>query len=136
MQGRSHGEKSLVVLGIEKVINKKGVQTIGRAYARIIDTASAKDLKPFFEDKIDISAKVTTDGWRGYLPLHKDWQIKGWLRGIHHQCDKQRLQNYLDEFHFRFNRRNFLDSILDKLLQRAVANIPTPYKDIKCVLNT
>ncbi len=145
MQGRSHGEKSLVVLGIEKVINKKGVQTIGRAYARVIDTASAKDLRPFFEDKIAKSAKITTDGWRGYLPLHKDWEItktlsqkgkgfpmlhthimniKGWLRGTHHKCDDKRLQNYLDEFHFRFNRRNFLDTILDKLLRRAVAINP------------
>ncbi len=157
MPGRSHGEKSLVVLSIEKVKNKKGIQTIGRAYARVIDTASAKDLRPFFDQIIDKSAKVTTDGWPGYLPLHKDWEIKkvpsnkgkgfpllhthimnikGWLRGIHHKCDKKRLQNYLDEFHFRFNRRSFTDTILDKLLERSVAHIPIPYKIIKCVLST
>lgn len=157
MKGRSHGEKSLVILGIEKVTNKKGAQTIGRAYAKVIDTASAKDLRPFFEDTVSRSAKVTTDGWRGYLPLHKDWQIhmtpsekgkgfpvlhthimniKGWLRGIHHKCGKKRLQNYLDEFHFRFNRRNFLGSILGKLIERAVAHVPLPYKNIKCELDT
>ncbi len=63
--------------------------------------------------------------------------IKGWLRGIHHKCKGNRLQNYLDEFHFRFNRRCYLNSILDKLIFRAVDLQPIPYKKIKvCELNT
>ena len=113
--GRSHGAKQLVVLAVEKVINKKGEVAIGRAYAKVIDNASSKELKPFFEEKIDEHGKITTDGWKGYLPLKKDWSlkqipsekgkgfpelhvhimnIKGWLRGIHHKCENHRLQNY------------------------------------------
>ncbi len=34
--GRSHGNKSLVVLAVERVTDKKGKQTIGWAYARLI----------------------------------------------------------------------------------------------------
>jgi transposase-like protein len=156
--GRSNASKQLVVLGVEKVEDKKGKQTIGRAYARAIQSGSAENLKPFFEDKISNSCSVKTDGWRGYLPLKKDWQIeqeisdkgknfkelhthimniKSWLRGIHHKCKGHRLQNYLDEFHFRFNRRNFDYSILEKLLIRAVNLKPVTYKQIiKCELNT
>lgn len=157
-QGRSLGSKQLVVLGIEKVVDKKGKATIGRAYAKVIENASAKELKPFFEQKIDKDSKVTTDGWRGYWPLQKDWtieqhlsekgkgfpelhihimNIKGWLRGIHHKCKGNRLQQYLDEFHFRFNRRGFLYTILDKLIGRSMALAPIPYSRIKvCELNT
>lgn len=157
-QGRSPEAKQLVVLGIEKVTDKRGKITIGRAYAKVIEDASAKELQPFFEQKVDKDSKVTTDGWRGYWPLKKDWSIeqvlsekgkgfpelhihimniKGWLRGIHHKCKGNRLQNYLDEFHFRFNRRSFLATVLDKLIGRAVALLPVTYGQIKkCELNT
>ena len=63
--------------------------------------------------------------------------IKLWLRGIHHKCKGHRLQNYLDEFHFRFNRRSFSSSILEKLLIRAVQSKPVTYSQlIKSELNT
>jgi transposase-like protein len=157
-RGRSLESKQLVVLAVEKVIDKKGNATIGRAYAKVIENASAAQLTPFFEQKIDAGSKVTTDGWRGYWPLQKDWameqklsekgkgfpelhihimNIKGWLRGIHHKCKGNRLQQYMDEFHFRFNRRGFLNTILDKLIGRAMAMQPVPYSTIKvCELNT
>ena len=50
--------------------------------------------------------------------------IKGWLRGIHHHCAKERLQGYLDEYHFRFNRRNNMDTIFDVLIRRLINNVP------------
>jgi transposase-like protein len=157
-RGRSLESKQLVVLAVEKVIDKNGKTTIGRAYAKVIENASAMELKPFFEQKIDTTSKVTTDGWRGYWPLKKEWSIeqklsekgkgfpelhihimniKSWLRGIHHKCKGNRLQNYMDEFHFRFNRRGFLGSIFDKLIGRAMDMKPVTYHLIKvCELNT
>lgn len=156
--GRSNESKQLVVLGIEKVVDKDGNETIGRAYAKVIKNGSTDNLKPFFEEKISKDASIKTDGWRGYLPLKKDWKIqqevsdksknfkelhthimniKMWLRGIHHKCKGHRLQNYLDEFHFRFNRRGFMGTILDKLLIKAVHLKPITYKQIiKSELNT
>ena len=134
-----------MVLGVEKVTDKKGRQTIGRAYARVIDSASAASFRPFFKEKISKKAAIETDGWKGYLPLHKDWNItkkpsnkgkafpqlhthimniKSWLRGIHHKASATRLQNYLDEFHFRFNRRSFIASIFKKLINRVILHSP------------
>lgn len=50
--------------------------------------------------------------------------IKSWLRGIHHHCSEERLQGYLDEYHFRFNRRNNMEAIFDLLIRRMVGNEP------------
>jgi hypothetical protein len=140
-QGRSHGKKRLVVIALEKV--KRGV---GRAYAKVIEAASAKEFKPFFRDYINNEANVTTDEWNGYKPLKKEYpnliqipssdgnnfpdihihimNIKGWLRGIHHHCGKEHLQGYLDEYHFRYNRRNNMDTIFHLLIKRMVDNKP------------
>lgn len=156
--GRSHGNKSLVVLAVERVVDKDGKQTIGRAYAKTIDDASSDSLKIIFDKHIATESNVRTDTWKGYVPLKKEWNInqelskkgesfkqlhthimniKGWLRGIHHKCSAERLQDYLNEFHFRFNRRGFLNSIWDKLMQRAVASKPCPYALLTvCELST
>jgi len=140
-RGRSIGSKKLVVLALEKLPDG-----VGRAYAQIIENASAKEFKVFFDKHISKGAKIITDEWRGYSPLSKDYpglvqrksdsgnafidlhihimNIKGWLRGIHHHCSKERLQGYLDEYHFRYNRRNNMDTIFDLLLKRMVLNDP------------
>lgn len=137
-EGRnSASKKRLVVVALE--ILEKGV---GRAYAQVIESASAKEFRPFFEDFIDHDAKITTDEWRGYLPLKKDYpfliqkpsgkglnfkelhihimNIQGWLRGIHHHCSKEHLQGYLDEFHFRYNRRAFMETIFNVTLRKMI----------------
>lgn len=152
-KGRSHGKKKLVVVGIEKVSRNK----IGRAYAKVIESSSSEEIRPFFENNISLSAKIKTDKWRGYIPLKEDYNklkqvpsekglafpelhthimnLKGWLRGIHHQCSSDHIQAYLDEFHFRFNRRNHLKTIFKKLIERMIGAKPLPYSMI-CALNT
>ena len=135
------GKKKLVIVALEIV--KGGV---GRAYAQVIDDASATSFRPFFEKYISKDATIVTDEWNGYKPLMRDYNIeqrrsddgkafpqmhihimniKGWLRGIHHHCSKERMQGYLDEYHFRFNRRVHTDTIFDVLTRRMVSNQPT-----------
>ena len=140
-QGRSKGDKKLVVIALEIV--KGGV---GRAYAQCINDASSASFKPFFETYISKDTKVITDKWKGYIPLKKNYpnleqlksengksfqdihihimNLKGWLRGIHHHCNKDRLQGYLDEYHFRYNRRSNMDTIFDSLINKMVLNNP------------
>jgi len=38
------------------------------------------------------------------------------------------MNGYLSEFFFRFNRRNFLKTILHKLIERFMTNVPSLYK--------
>ena len=140
-RGRSKGAKKIIVLAIE--ILENGVV---RAYAEIIKNASAKELGTFIEKYVAKETKIITDGWKGYTPLKKDFlnlkqiksdggknfkdlhihimNIKGWLRGIHHHCSKKRMQGYLDEYHYRYNRRQHMGSIFDLLLKKMVKNEP------------
>ena len=140
-RGRSKGDKKLVVVALEIV--EGGV---GRAYAQCINNASAASFKPFFETYISKDSKVITDEWKGYIPLKKTYtnleqlksengksfqdihihimNLKGWLRGIHHHCSKERLQGYLDEYNFRYNRRSNMDTIFDSLIKKMVLNNP------------
>jgi hypothetical protein len=81
--------------------------------------------------------KEKSDKGAGFPKLHIHiMNIKGWLRGVHHKCETHRLQQYLDEYHFRFNRRGFMNSIFDKLITKMTQAQPLNYKMIKCELNT
>jgi hypothetical protein len=136
-KGRSKGLKKLIVLAIE--ILEDGV---GRAYAEVIENSSARELGNFLEKYVSKDAEITSDKWRGYLPLKKKFlkleqvasedgknfkelhihimNIKGWVRGIHHHCSKKHMQNYLDEYHFRYNRRSNMGTIFDVLVKKMV----------------
>ena len=50
--------------------------------------------------------------------------LKGWLRGIHHHCSKERLQGYLDEYYYRYNRRNNMGLIFNLLVEKMTKNEP------------
>jgi len=140
-RGRGKGKKRLVIVALEIV--KGGM---GRAYAEIIRDASSASFKPFFEKYIDKAAEVVTDEWAGYIPLKSIYKklrqvpsndgksfpelhihiinIKAWLRGIHHHCSEEWLQGYLNEYHFRFNRKNNMDTIFDLLIRRMALSEP------------
>ena len=143
--GRFKGAKKLVVLAIK--LAGKGIQ---KAYARHIDNAGVKELKPFFEDHIDLKANIKTDGWRFYTSLKKTYtnleqrksgygknfsvlhrfimNLKSWLRGIHGSV--RDLQKYLDEYCFRFNRNKSDGNIFNILLKRMVNYPPRTSKQI------
>lgn len=144
-KGRSKGLKKLIVLALE--IMEDGV---GRAYADVIEHSSAVELGSFLNKYVSREAEVISDKWKGYAPLKKEFKnlkqvasedgknfkelhihimnIKGWLRGIHHHCSKDRMQNYLDEYHFRFNRRSNMDTIFHVLIRKMVNYKEIPIK--------
>ena len=57
--------------------------------------------------------------------------IQGWIRGIHHHCSKAYLQGYLDEYHFRFNRRNTMGAIFNTLIERMMQATPKRLENIQ-----
>ena len=146
VRGRENANKKLVVVGIEK--KGKGVS---RLYARVIPHADAASLGGFMKDHIAPGAKVTTDQWTGYGPLEKDFanmvripsgkkggnfpklhraimMLKGWIRGMHHHVED--LQDYLDEYCYRFNRGFMKEGIFDNLMLRMVNASPCYVKNI------
>lgn len=104
----------------------------GRVRLHAVPDGTATSVAGFVEAEVDPGAVVHTDGWDGYrrltrsgydhrravqgkgrtaqpvLPLiHRVFSnLKAWLKGTHHgRVEPQRLQAYLNEYTFRFNRR-------------------------------
>ena len=125
---------------------------VGNAYAQVIPDFSTKSLKKIFDDHIDIHSDVKTDGWKGYSPLKKIYKrltqelsengtnfpeihiqirnFKNWLRGMHSTCSSETLQDYIDEYFYRFNRRNHRATIVDNLLDRFLWVKSPTYKEV------
>ncbi len=122
--------------------------------------ASAASLIPFVEESVEPDSLVHTDGWLGYEPLDKKGYrhcivflsgrskeasdllplvhkaislLKRWMLGAHQGAiSHERLDFYLDEFVFPFNRRSTRSrgKLFYRLVQQAVAVEPTPYRSI------
>ena len=153
-QGRSaESKKKKLIVGMESVVKKNGKMGIGLAYMEVIPNYSADALANFFNKRISKKATIRTDGWAGYNPLKKDFpnlkqeksdkgqnfkllhvlimNFKSWLRGIHHHVSTIHMSAYLDEFCFRFNRKNNLDNIFDTLINRMVCAKPFSITDFR-----
>jgi hypothetical protein len=148
-QGRSKSESKIrIILAVEYRAGK-----CGRGYAKVITDYSAKSLKPLFDDHVDKNAKIVADGWTGYKPLKAEYpnltqqlsdkgrnfpmihyqirNFKNWLRGVHSYCDNSNMDAYIQEYFFRFNRRNHRESILSKILERMTNHCTMTFNQLK-----
>ena len=151
-QGRSHGKKKIVQIGIETDANNKGKSIIKRAYGKIIDGYDNHSLKVGLNAMVDKKTTVITDKWSAYPAASIEYQhqskysdqganfellhwhifnLKNWIRGTHHHISNEHAQHYIDEFHFRFNRRNFSQSSAIILLKRMIKIPWLPYRKAK-----
>ncbi len=140
--------------------NKKGYgKILGRVRFRCINDASGENLIPFVCDTVKPGSNVVTDGWAGYNGLsskgfkHSKQVItdsketddvlphvhlivsllKRWLRGTHQGVVRAaHLQEYLDEYAFRFNRRlsTHRGKLFYRLMQQAVNNRAPGIKEL------
>lgn len=111
-----------------------------------VDDMSKESTKFYADKSIDKEAHVVTDNHKSYKELpdvvkaHTAIQCfdkklssemlpwvhiaignaKRWLLGIHHSVNQEFLQNYLDEFCFKFNRRYFGAKLVDRLILAVV----------------
>jgi transposase-like protein len=149
--GRGAGKKTLVVAAVE--VNGQGY---GRVRLRVIDDASAVSLHSFVLDNIEEGSILVTDDWNGYSGIESKGYtreiykqsiaklpdemlphvhtvislVKRWLLGTHQGAvSKKHLQDYLEEYTFRFNRRNAKqrELLFYRLLENAVHIEPTTY---------
>jgi hypothetical protein len=154
VRGRQLVNRALIAIAVEQV----GRRGLGRIRMRRIPDASADSLQAFIEDAVESGSVVHTDGWlgedrlstRGYrhritflkgrkespsdlLPrVHRVASLlKRWLLGTHQGAvNFEHLDDDLDEFTFRFNRRTsrHRGKLFYRLVQQAVALDPVPYK--------
>ncbi len=126
--GRTPGGKYVVVIAVES-----RTSGMGRVRLGVVPSAGQSHLLQFLQDNVEPGSVLLTDGWKGYgaavssiyqvkatsvsasgLPAHSVLPhvhrvaalLKRWLLGTFHgSVSGPKLQSYLDEFTFRFNRR-------------------------------
>ena len=153
-RGRSLEKKEAVLIATEQLCDGR----TGNIRMQQIENFGAFTLKYALKDMIDDQATIRTDNHRSYQYLAKEMKIKtvtslmgkalqelhkqimqfkNWLRGTHHKCSPQHLHAYLDEYVYRFNKRNIRKWIFNDVVCRLMNQIPHPYSTLKaiCVYN-
>jgi transposase-like protein len=149
-------DKDVVVIAVE-IKEGKG---FGRTRMRHIQDASGDSLIPFIRDGISTDATLVTDGWSGYnkvgdygytreiknLSDSDDFAhvlmpgvhrlaslLKRWILGTHQgSVSGMHLQAYLEEYTFRFNRRNSRSRglVFKRLIEHSLLSKPITQADI------
>ncbi len=153
VRGRQSVDKALIVVAAEA--DGKG---IGRIRLRHIPDTDRATLHGFIHQSIEPGSTVVTDGLQSYRELEgyvHDRQIqkhqptdaehllprvhrvisllKRWLLGTHQGAIAQKhLDDYLDEFTFRFNRRKSASrgKLFYRLAQQSVQLSPSPFDSL------
>jgi transposase-like protein len=157
--GRRGGRSSTAKAALVAVAVEVRGAGSGRVRMSVIPDASGQTLSTFIAETIAPGAIVHTDGWMGYAPLAKqgyDYRprsqraaktagdtdpvmprvhraisnFKSWLRGTHRSVSNEHLQVYLDEFTFRYNRRNTPMAAFQTLLGLSSQQAPSTYRQI------
>lgn len=153
---KSRTAKTLVIIAVE-MLEPKG---FGRIRLRRIRDDSEHQVIPFVKDVVQAGATVHTDGSAAYRSLESEGYvhrksvmlgsstaahtsmpgvhrvaalIHRWLLGTHQGAvQPSKLDSYLDEFVFRFNRRKSSSRgmLFYRLLEQAVVTPPMTYQDV------
>jgi len=146
---------------IKEHIREDGVlgRRTGRTRLAKIPDASSKSLIAFIEANIEPSSTIITDGWPSYKELsrkgyhHKVQKatvkdedeevlpnvhriaslLKRWLLGTHQSyLNKNKLEYYLDEYVFRYNRRTSKSRglLFLRIIEQGVSAKPISYENI------
>ena len=154
-RGRSLRQKNAVLMTAEQLPDGR----TGKIRMQQIENFEAQTLKYALKDMVKPTAMIRTDHHRSYQHLSKEMniqtarsqygkgleelhkqimQFKNWLRGIHHKCSTQHLHAYLDEYVYRFNKRNGRQWIFNDVIKGLMNQIPHPYPLLKtlCAYST
>jgi transposase-like protein len=148
-------DKVPVQIAVERISDRK----LGRVRFAVADAPGSLSLVEFGCSVVEPGSTIRTDGARmlrrfadlGYIHEHSDGYrspdrsqelpgvhmvaalLKRWLAGtLHYRVSDKHLEYYLDEYAFRFNRRNSRARglLFYRLLQQAVATDPHPLSEL------
>lgn len=131
----------------------------GRVRFAVLPDASTKSLREFITSRVEPGSTLITDGWKPYIKaaqgyvhqpvsesrsakmphellpvVHKVFSLADrWLLGTHQGgVQPEHLQEYLDEYAFRFNRRtaDHRGLLFMRLIEHAVVANPVTYPDL------
>jgi transposase-like protein len=122
---------------IDKIPIVGAIQRNGHVIAKYIPDTKKESLTPFVLNAVIPGSHIITDTWRGYNEVGKSYKhetvkhsageyIRGGIHtntienfwsvfkrgiyGIYHQVSRKHVQNYIEEYAFRFNNRSLPES--------------------------
>jgi transposase-like protein/ribosomal protein L37E len=149
-RGRSLEDKQAVLIAAEQLEDGR----TGNMRMKHIENFQADTLKFALKEMVNKNVMIRTDKLQSYQKLKKEMsikpiksrygkgleelhtqimQFKNWLRGIHHKCSEQHLHAYLDEYVYRFNKRNARRWIFNDVIEKLMHQIPHPYSILKTI---
>lgn len=154
--GRSTETKRALMVAVEILPDGR----TGNLQMQPIENFSADTIKYAITDCVSPDASIQTDAFHTYKKLAKEMkniriqyskkgstmeqlhkqimQFKNWLRGTHQKCADQYLFAYVNEYEYRFNRRNMRGWLFNDMIGRMMNQFPHPYQYLKtiCVYST
>ncbi|GAH64739.1 unnamed protein product, partial [marine sediment metagenome] len=123
-------------------------QRKGNLKAKVVSNTNSHTVKSIIRDNIELGGNIVTDEYRSYNVVGKmgfnhqtvchfkeQWanssihvntiegfwsQLKRSINGTYHCVSPKYLQNYVDEFVYRYNHRHVLDSLFSLILSEVV----------------
>jgi len=117
---------------------------VGYLKMKVIESLKKENVTSAVKESVKKGTKIVSDKSTGYVGLDKDFEVnskvipkkevikilpwvhtaisnaKRLLLDVHHRIDNDFLQNYLNEFCFKFNRRYF-DNLFERMMVAAVS---------------
>ncbi len=153
--------KTLIVGAVEilNYLDKNGKpqKKAGRLRLQTLKNAGEDEIGEFVRENMASGSTIKSDGWSGYSSnalagyqhqrevqgspqragelapqIHQVFSnLKAWIIGIHHGVDPKYLQAYLDEFVFRFNRREHPMSAFRSVFEILTSKQPLTLRKLK-----
>ena len=145
-------EKTPVLVAVSFVPAEDGKEYMGFAKLQALQTIESDVIVDFSKKHIERGTVIRTDGLSVYPPLERHGfvhdrnpvkkrkahlvlphvhtyisNLRSFVMGTHHGLDETHLQQYLDEFCYRFNRRRHEDEMFDRLLLACLEKEETPF---------
>lgn len=135
-------EKTKVFVGLS--LNEEGKPE--HLTMQVTNNLKQASVKKFAENHIEIGSEIHADEFKSYPPALEDkykletqtydpsatelhWlhtiigNAKAFIQGTYHGRPKENLQDYLDEFCFRFSRRYFHGKLFERLAIAAARSV-------------
>jgi len=149
---RGRGTEQTPVL-VALSLDKKGCPKYLKM--QVIPDVKGTTLVDFAQKYIETGATISSDKYRSYQTLakngyqheaklfnpaenpdHLKWlhtvisNVKAFIGGTYHGLDRKHLQAYLDEFCYRFNRREVKSEVFNRLAQCCVSSSTITYPEL------
>lgn len=147
--------KTKVIVGLSIRMGKNNEKYPDYLKMQVVNDLKADTITAFAHKHIQSGSSISSDAAKAYKQLDKEgyfldakvfdakadpehllWlhtmigNAKAFIIGTYHGLDKKHMQSYLDEFCFRFNRRNRLDSMFNRILNACLITQAKTYKEL------